>query len=116
VSAQGYLIKPLRFTDKRAKSGTPFRLFGTASVGGQSITGIPRLYQLRNEPKLAPCLAILAVRDGLSCRGFLAAQTKHIEIEPLKCRRINCTQHDVVDPKMLNGAGMADSCSSLIQL
>ena len=36
VSAQGYLIKPLRLTDKRAKSGTPFRLFGTVSVGGRA--------------------------------------------------------------------------------
>jgi precorrin-8X/cobalt-precorrin-8 methylmutase len=53
ASAQGYVIKPLRLTDKRAKSGTPFRLFGTASVGGQSITGIPRLCSLRYEPKLA---------------------------------------------------------------
>jgi hypothetical protein len=43
-SAQGYLIQPLRFTDRRARSGTPFRLYGTASVGSQTLTGIPRLY------------------------------------------------------------------------
>jgi RNA polymerase sigma-70 factor, ECF subfamily len=64
VSAQGYLIKPLRLTDKRAKSGTPFRLFGTASVGGQSITGIPRLHQLRNEPELLPRSAIWPFETG----------------------------------------------------
>jgi hypothetical protein len=34
ASAQGYLIKPLRLTDKRAKSGTPFRLFGTCAPSG----------------------------------------------------------------------------------
>jgi hypothetical protein len=52
-TAQGYLVKGLRLTDKRARSGSPFRLFGTASVGSQSLTGIARLHQLRNDPKLA---------------------------------------------------------------
>jgi hypothetical protein len=69
VSAQGYLIKPLRLTDKRAKSGTPFRLFGTASVGGQSITGIPRLYQLRNEPKLAPRSTVWPFETGWAIKA-----------------------------------------------
>jgi precorrin-8X/cobalt-precorrin-8 methylmutase len=46
-SAQGFLIQPLRFTDLRARSGTPFRLYGTASVGSQTLTGIPRLHELR---------------------------------------------------------------------
>src|SRR5262249_40439229 len=43
-TAQGYLIGGLRLTDKRARSGSPFRLFGTASVGSQSLTGIARLH------------------------------------------------------------------------
>jgi hypothetical protein len=38
-SAQGSLIQPLRFTDLRARSGTPFRLYGTVSVGSQTLTG-----------------------------------------------------------------------------
>ena len=42
-TAQGYLVRGLRLTDKRAGSGSPFRLFGTASVGSQSLTGIARL-------------------------------------------------------------------------
>jgi len=29
-TAQGYMVKGLRLTDKRARSGSPFRLFGTA--------------------------------------------------------------------------------------
>ena len=69
ASAQGYLIKPLRLTDKRAKSGTPFRLFGTASVGGQSITGIPRLYKLRNEPELAPRSAVWPFETGWAIKA-----------------------------------------------
>ena len=44
-TAQGYAVKGLRLTDKRARSGSPFRLFGTASVGSQSLTGIARLHQ-----------------------------------------------------------------------
>ena len=49
-TAQGFLIQPLRLTDQRARSGIPFRLFGTASVGSQSLTGIPRLQNLRLDP------------------------------------------------------------------
>jgi hypothetical protein len=44
-TAQGYTVKPLRLTDERARSGTPFRLFGTASVGSQSLTGIAHLHK-----------------------------------------------------------------------
>jgi hypothetical protein len=57
-TAQGYAVKSLRLTDKRARSGSPFRLFGTASVGSQSLTGIARLHQLRNDPKFAPVSAV----------------------------------------------------------
>jgi hypothetical protein len=42
-TALGYVVRGLRLTDKRARSGSPFRLFGTASVGSQSLTGIARL-------------------------------------------------------------------------
>jgi len=52
-TAQSYVVKGLRLTDKRARSGSPFRLFGTASVGIQSLTGIAHLHRLRNDPKLA---------------------------------------------------------------
>src|SRR5437667_354283 len=37
-------VTALRVTDRRAKSDTPFRLFGTGSVGSQVLTGIPRLH------------------------------------------------------------------------
>jgi hypothetical protein len=52
-TAQGYVVRGLRLTDKGARSGSPFRLFGTASVGSQSLTGIARLHRLRNDPTLA---------------------------------------------------------------
>ena len=39
-------------TDVRARSDTPFRLFGTGSVGSQVLTGIPRLHNLRTDPFL----------------------------------------------------------------
>jgi hypothetical protein len=63
-TAQGYVVKGLRMTDKRARSGSPFRLFGTASVGSQSLTGIARLHQLRNDPKLAAVSTVWPFETG----------------------------------------------------
>lgn len=57
-AAQGFLIKPLRLTDQRAHSNTPFRVFGTGSVGSQSLSGIPRLNGLRYHPKFAARSAV----------------------------------------------------------
>ena len=49
-TGQGFSIQPLRFTDQRARSGTPFRLFGTASLGSQSERGArPSGYGERRE-------------------------------------------------------------------
>jgi precorrin-8X/cobalt-precorrin-8 methylmutase len=63
-SAQKFLIQSLRFTDLRARSGTPFRLFGTANVGSQSLTGIPRLHQLRFDPHLKDSSAVWPFETG----------------------------------------------------
>ena len=52
-SAQGFSIVQRRLTDLRARSGTPFRLFGQGSVGSQTLTGIPRLHELRFAPEFA---------------------------------------------------------------
>ena len=57
-------IAPLRITDKRAKSDTPFRLFGTGSVGSQVLTGIPRLENLRFDPQFARCSAVWPFETG----------------------------------------------------
>jgi hypothetical protein len=46
-TAQRYFVRALRLTDERIGSDTPFRLFGTGSVGSQVLTGIPRLHNLR---------------------------------------------------------------------
>ena len=54
----------LRITDRRAKSNTPFRLFGTGSVGSQVLTGIPRLESLRSDPEFAPCSAVWPFETG----------------------------------------------------
>jgi hypothetical protein len=51
-------IAPLRITDRSAKSNTPFRLFGTGSVGSQVLTGIPRLDSMRFDPRFAGCSAV----------------------------------------------------------
>lgn len=51
-------IAPRRITDVRAGSDTPFRLFGTGSVGSQVLTGIPRLENFRSDPQLEACSAV----------------------------------------------------------
>jgi hypothetical protein len=84
-SAQGFLIQPLRFTDLRARSGTPFRLYGTASVGGQTLTGIPRLRELRFGPEFAQHSVIWPFETGWATKaGWLrqGISIVHAEIYP----------------------------------
>jgi precorrin-8X/cobalt-precorrin-8 methylmutase len=77
-TAQGYVVKGLRLTDKRARSGSPFRLFGTASVGSQSLTGIARLHQLRNNLKLAAVSAVWPFETGWATKA--SSLPKHVAI------------------------------------
>ena len=57
-------VASLRITDRRAKSDTPFRLFGTGSVGSQVLTGIPRLEGIRFDPQLARRSAVWPFETG----------------------------------------------------
>jgi hypothetical protein len=57
-------VAALRITDRRAKSDTPFRLFGTGSVGGQVLTGIPRLESIRFDSEFAACSAVWPFETG----------------------------------------------------
>ena len=77
-TAQGYAVKGLRLTDKRARSGSPFRLFGTASVGSQSLTGIARLHQLRNDLKFAAISAVWPFETGWATKAKWLP--KHVSI------------------------------------
>jgi hypothetical protein len=82
-TAQGYVVRGLRLTDKRARSGSPFRLFGTA--GSQSLTGIARLHRLRNDPKLAGVSAVWPFETGWAAKAkWLPAHilVLHAEIYP----------------------------------
>ena len=63
VCASG-TIASLRITDKRAKSDTPFRLFGTGSVGSQVLTGIPRVESIRFDPQFIRCSAVWPFETG----------------------------------------------------
>ena len=72
-------------TDKRARSGSPFRLFGTASVGSQSLTGIARLHQLRNDPRFAAVSEVWPFETGWAAKAkWLPAHVLvlHAEIYP----------------------------------
>lgn len=79
-------IAPLRITDRRAKSDTPFRLFGTGSVGSQVITGIPRLKRIRFDPEFARCSAVWPFETGWApaTGSWLDPQVRilHAEIYP----------------------------------
>jgi precorrin-8X/cobalt-precorrin-8 methylmutase len=77
-TAQGYVIRGLRLTDKRARSGSPFRLFGTASVGSQSLTGIARLHDLRNDAKLDAVSAVWPFETGWATKAKWLP--KHVSI------------------------------------
>lgn len=75
-----------RITDRRAGSDTPFRLFGTGSVGSQILTGIPRLAKLRFDPGLAPSSVVWPFESGWapSSGQWLSADQRivHAEIYP----------------------------------
>jgi precorrin-8X/cobalt-precorrin-8 methylmutase len=78
-------LPPLRITDGRAGSDTPFRLFGTGSVGSQALTGIPRLARLRDDPLLSRSSAAWPFETGWATDGpWLPAAVKilHAEIYP----------------------------------
>jgi hypothetical protein len=79
-------IAPLRITDRRAKSDSPFRIFGTGSVGGQVLTGIPRLASIRFDPEFAACSAVWPFETGWApvTGSWLAPELRvvHAEIYP----------------------------------
>ncbi|HEX2225850.1 MAG TPA: hypothetical protein VHM64_01835 [Candidatus Binatia bacterium] len=62
--SSGTPIASRRITDERAGSDTPFRLFGTGSVGSQVLTGIPRLERLRFGSQFARCSAVWPFETG----------------------------------------------------
>lgn len=82
----GGKIGPLRITDRKAESDSPFRLFGTGSVGGQVLTGIPRLESIRFDPEFAGCSAVWPFETGWApANGSWldpAVRVLHAEIYP----------------------------------
>lgn len=81
----GLHVAELRETDTNAGSDTPFRLFGTGSVGSQVLTGIPRLHSLRFDPDLDHESKVWPFETGwASDLSWLAETTRvlHAEIYP----------------------------------
>jgi len=91
-------IAPLRMTDTRAKSDTPFRLFGTGSVGSQVLTGIPRLESIRFDPQLSSHSAVWPFETGWApaTSSWLAPhlQILHAEMYPSVRAPLNDTIKD----------------------
>lgn len=85
-ACNGGSIGSLRITDRTAQSDTPFRLFGTGSVGSQVLTGIPRLERIRFHPEFARCSAVWPFETGWApaAGSWLnqAMRVVHAEIYP----------------------------------
>ena len=79
-------VAPLRITDTKAKSNTPFRLFGNGSVGSQILTGIPRLNAIRFDASFAECSAVWPFETGWAPKDGTwldpAIRIIHAEIYP----------------------------------
>ncbi|HEY8165016.1 MAG TPA: hypothetical protein VIF83_05610 [Gemmatimonadaceae bacterium] len=86
VAINGQTIAPRRITDIRARSDTPFRLFGTGSVGSQVLTGIPRIAKIRFDGRLAGCSAVWPFETGWAPANgawlFPRLRVLHAEIYP----------------------------------
>jgi hypothetical protein len=86
TQAFGGAIDALRITDRRAKSDTPFRLFGTGSVGSQMLTGIRRLAKLRFDPTFSSYSVVWPFETGWAptSGAWLDTETRivHAEIYP----------------------------------
>ena len=88
-SAQGFLIQPLRFTDLRARSESPFRLYGTASVGSQTLAGIPRLHELRFASEFAQQSKVWPFETGWATKAGWLRQGRSPEhmLRTNRCKR-----------------------------
>ncbi len=81
----GVALESLRETDRRAGSDTPFRLFGTGSVGGQALTGIPCVARLREDGALSRASAVWPFETGWATTTAWPGQAiriVHAEIYP----------------------------------
>lgn len=67
----GLSLERLRLTERRARGVQPvWKLYGTGSVGGQALVGIPALCRLRSDPALAAIGRVWPFETG-----FIAAPT-----------------------------------------
>jgi precorrin-8X/cobalt-precorrin-8 methylmutase len=79
-------VSEFRLTEKKARGARPvWQLNGAGCVGGQSLTGIPRLARLRWHPLLTNCSVVWPFETGLELPGETdsnASLVVHAEIFP----------------------------------
>ena len=81
-TAQGFTIAPRRITDLRARSGSPFRLFGHGSVGSQTLTGMPRLHELRFAHEFSRQSVVWPFETGWANKAaWLRQETRIVDAE-----------------------------------
>lgn len=68
VVRSGLTLQRFRAMDRRERGLQPaWKLYGTASVGGQILTGIPYVRQLRDDPALASVSRVWPFETGFTC-------------------------------------------------
>ena len=85
TTKQGLFVRPLRRADECVDSKTPFCTYVTGSVGSQTLTGIPRLYDLRADSRFTTASAIWPFETGWAAdSGWLGKEIGilHAEIYP----------------------------------
>lgn len=102
VGQDNYLEK-FRWTEKREARAQPsWKLIGSASVGGQTLVGIPAVYKLRNHTTLKSVSKIWPFETGFIKNDSKLPQILHIEIWPgILSRRLN-PKYTIKDQAQVN--------------
>ena len=65
--AAARLLPEMRYADAWvAGPQSPWKLYGAGSAGGQALTGIPYLWQMREDPELSPQVRVWPFETGLA--------------------------------------------------
>lgn len=83
TTSRGKLLREKRWTELREPKSQPvWKLIGSASVGGQTLVGIPMLYRLRFNEVLSEVSKVWPFETGFSLSKSDSALIYHVEIWP----------------------------------
>ncbi len=85
VTGSGTVLRNKRWCEHRESKAQPvWKLLGTASVGGQSLMGIPMVQKLREHPQLQSCSRVWPFETGFHANVLAQEDIRviHVEIWP----------------------------------